>query len=56
MTCRYLLAVLLLAAPATAQGPSDLAHVEIGDLMRIEVQRVFGASEPPPHSTMRRHS
>ena len=35
----------LQAASARAQGRRDLADVEIEDLMRIEVQRVFGASE-----------
>jgi outer membrane receptor for ferrienterochelin and colicins len=44
---RYLLVLfaLLLAAPAAAQTPEDLNGVEIEDLMRIQVSRVFGASE-----------
>ena len=37
--------VLLYAAPAAAQTPPDLTQVPMEDLMRIEVQRVFGASE-----------
>jgi outer membrane receptor for ferrienterochelin and colicin len=46
MRYRCLIAFLLLqATPAGAQGPQDLTRVEIEDLMRIEVQRVFGASE-----------
>jgi len=46
MRCRYLIAFLLLQAiPAAAQGPPDLTHSELEDLMRVEVQRVFGASE-----------
>ena len=36
---------LLLATPAAAQGPQGLGSVEIEDLMRMQVERVFGASE-----------
>ena len=36
---------LLLATPAAAQVPQDLSGLEIEDLMRIQVPRVFGASE-----------
>jgi outer membrane receptor for ferrienterochelin and colicins len=40
-----ILFVLLYAAPAAAQTPPDLSQVAMEDLMRMEVQRVFGASE-----------
>ena len=40
-----ILFVLLYAAPAAAQTPPDLSQVPMEDLMRMEVQRVFGASE-----------
>ena len=44
MRCRWLIVFLLLhATPAAAQGP--LTAVGIEDLMRVEVERVFGASE-----------
>ena len=44
---RGCLIVLLLmkAASASAQSERDLANVDLEDLLRIEVQRVFGASE-----------
>jgi outer membrane receptor for ferrienterochelin and colicins len=46
MTVRHLIVfVLLFAAPASAQTPPDLTQVALQDLMRIEVLRVFGASE-----------
>lgn len=46
MRLRYLiLFVLLYAAPVAAQTPPDLTQVAMEDLLRIEVQRVFGASE-----------
>ncbi len=46
MRCRCLIVLLLMkAASASAQSGRDLADVEIEDLLRIEVQRVFGASE-----------
>lgn len=45
MSIRHLVAIaLLFAAPAAAQTP-NLGQLSIEDLMRIEVQRVFGASE-----------
>ena len=37
--------ILLRAATARAQAVDDLKDLAIEDLMRIEVQRVFGASE-----------
>jgi iron complex outermembrane receptor protein len=46
MRCRYLCLILLLqATPAFAQAPQDLSGAGIEDLMRLDVQRVFGASE-----------
>jgi hypothetical protein len=43
MRVRYLVVFLLLhAIPAGAQGPQDFSQVAIEDLMRVEVQRVFG--------------
>ena len=46
MRLRYLIALVVLsAAPAAAQTPPDLTQVAMEDLLRIEVQRVFGASE-----------
>ncbi len=36
---------LLLAAPAAAQVPANLNSLEIEDLLGMEVERVFGASE-----------
>ena len=48
MKYRCLLAFLLTllhAAPSGAQAPPDLTRLAIEDLMRVEVQRVFGASE-----------
>ena len=45
---RWLFVVALLSLQATvaaAQGPQDFTRVDIEDLMRIEVERVFGASE-----------
>ncbi len=45
---RWLFVVALLPLQATvaaAQGPPDVTRVDIEDLMRIEVERVFGASE-----------
>jgi iron complex outermembrane receptor protein len=46
MRCRYLfLLILLQATRASAQAPQDLSGTGIEDLMRLDVQRVFGASE-----------
>jgi outer membrane receptor for ferrienterochelin and colicins len=36
---------VLAAAPAGAQAPVDLGQIALEDLMRVEVMRVFGASE-----------